>query len=144
MLTDALTTFDLNASLTSAVAATLLPSTNTIDLSQSRDIGPGDVPFSVIFTTLPTSGTGGATINVALQTSADNSTWTTIEESGAQVLTGFSTTNYWAFRGTVPATVQRYLRIGYTASATLTAGVVTAQIGGEWPRSKAYPRNYVA
>lgn len=142
MLLDALLKMSSGQDLTGAAALTV--STNTIDLGVSRDIAPAEVPVVVQFVVPPTSGTGGATMMVAVQTSADNATWVTLEESGAQPLTTITALQTFAFRGWLNVGVLRYLRMAYTPSAALTAGSVTATIGSDFPRQKAYPRNYVA
>jgi hypothetical protein len=146
MLMDAfLTTTNLagGAALTTLSAATAAFS-DVIDLSTSRDISTSHVPAFVVFSVAPTSGTGGATINIAIQTSADNSTWVTLEETAAQPIANITAGEPFAFRGWLNAGVLRYLRFAYTASAVLTAGSVTASLGADWPRTKAYPKNYVA
>ena len=146
MLMDALTTTTNLAgpALLTTLAAGTPGYSDVIDLSVSRDLAPAPVPYSVQFVTLPTSGTGGATINVALQTSADNATWVTMEESAPQVLTSLSTLKTFLIRGFMPTNGLRYYRFAYTASAVLTAGAVIAQIGADWPRDPSYPRNFVA
>lgn len=145
MLTDALLCFFNadGATLEGATAGGTVYS-NVVDLSTSRDIATSGVPVSVQFSTLPTSGTGGTTLNIAIQTSPDNATWTTLEETSALPIANITTVDPYAFRGTLNVGVLRYLRIAMTPSAVITAGVVTAQMGGDWPRMKSYPRNYVA
>ena len=143
MLLDALTLMDNGASLT-GIAAGATGYSNVLDLSQSRDIGPDEVPWFAVFSVAPTSATGGATLNVALQTSSDNVTWVTLDETSAQPIANYTGDNLFLFRGTVPAGGLRYYRVAYTPSAVLTAGTVYSSIGAEWPRTKSYPRNYVA
>ena len=87
---------------------------NVIDLSTSRDIATADVPFSVEFTTRPQSGTAGATLNIAVQTSPDNVNWTTLQETAAQPISNLTALDPYAFRGTLAAGVLRYLRFAYT------------------------------
>ena len=145
MLMDALlTASNADGTTLEGAAAGATVYSNVIDLSTSRDLAPAVVPFSVEFTTLPASGTAGATLNIALQTSADNATWVTLQETAAQPISALTALDPYAARGWLAAGVLRYLRFAYTPSAVLTAGVVTAQIGGDWQRQKSYPRNYVA
>jgi hypothetical protein len=143
MLLDALTNLSDGQSLT-GISAGATGVSNVLDLLVSRDISTNNVPVFVIFTTAPTSATGGATINIAIQTSADNSTYVTLEETAAQPIANITSGAPFAFRGSLPAGVLRYLRIAYTPSAVLTAGTVTASIGGDFSVYRAYPRNYVA
>lgn len=72
-----------------AVTATAA-STDVIDLAPvdgtRRDIGVGyPLEFWALVNTTATAA-GAATVNVQLQTSPDNSTWTTIYDSGALAL----------------------------------------------------------
>lgn len=142
MLLDANLLLSNAQDLTSASSKTV--STNVIDLSVSRDISISEVPVLVAFSVAPTSGTGGATLNVGVETSADNSTWVVLEETGAQPIANITATEPFAFRGWLNVGVLRYLRTFYTPSAALTAGTVTATIAADFPRSKSYPRNYVS
>ena len=142
MLLDALTNMSLNQDLTLAAAGVPAVS-NVIDLSQDRDIANSNVPVLVVFGTLP-AGPAGATINAALQTSVDGVTFTTLEETSPQPIANFTSANTFLFRGTVPAGGHRFMQMAYTVSAALTAGLVTASIGADWPHNRAYPRNYVA
>ena len=104
MLMDALTTLSAgDATTLEGAAAGATVYSNVLDISTSRDLGTADVPVSVQFSTLPASATSGATLNVALQTSADNATWVTLEETAAQPIANLTTTEPWAFRGTLPA-----------------------------------------
>lgn len=146
MLMDAfLTTTNLagGAALTTLSAATAGFS-DVIDLSTNRDISTSEIPALVVFSVSPTSGTGGATLNIAIQTSADNSTYVTLEETAPLPIANINAGEPFALRGWLNVGVLRYLRFAYTASAVLTAGSVTASIGADWPRAKAYPKNYIS
>lgn len=115
-----------------------------IDLSQDRDLAVRSMPLSVQFTT-PPAAPAGATIEVTVQTSLDGQTFTPLETSGARNVADFTpAAGLFLFRGALPAGGHRYLQFSYTVSAPLTAGVVLAQLGGDWPSHRAYPRNFVA
>ena len=114
-----------------AVTATAA-STDVIDLAPvdgtRRDIGVGyPLEFWATVDTTATAG-GAATLNVQLQTSPDNSTWTTIYDSGALALSAL-TVGKRLFSTKVPAGVQRYLRVNYSVgTGPLTAGAFTSGI----------------
>ena len=145
MLMDALTTLsNADGTTLEGAAAGATVYSNVLDLSTSRDIGTANVPISAEFSVVPTSATGGATLLVALQTSADNATWVTLQDGGNTPIANVSLADPFVFRGTVPTGVLRYLRFAYTPSAVLTAGTITTQLGADWHRVKSYPRNYVA
>lgn len=141
MILDALTLLSDNQDITGSAAA--IVSTNTLDLSVLRDIGASEEPVVVAFTALPL-GPAGATLNIAIQTSLDNVTWTTVEESSPQLISNYTPATLFGFRSDLPVGIQRYIRIVYTASAALTAGSVTACIGADYPTNRTYARNYVA
>lgn len=114
-----------------AVTATAA-STDVIDLSPlkgtRRDIGVGE-PLE-FWTTVNTSATaaGAATLNVQLQTSADNSTWVTLYDSGTLALASL-TAGKRILSTKVPAGVLKYLRVNYVvATGPLTAGAFTSGI----------------
>lgn len=144
MLLDRLTNMSDAASLT-GIAAGATGFSDVIDITNPRDLGPQNIPLTVIFDTVPTSATAGATFNAALQYSLDNVTWATLAETAPQPLSNFTAINPWLWRGTVPkGQVYRYLRMAYTPSAVLTAGAISASIGGASPRRRTYAKNYVA
>lgn len=77
MILDAYNCFDDNVAITATRA-----STNIIDLSNARDIGPGrSIPILCLPTGTFSSAGGTATLQVMAQTSPDNVTWTTAIES---------------------------------------------------------------
>lgn len=147
MIYDGLTAFSTTQDLTVLTAGTLAPSTNVLDLSQAKDLGEADPLFIWgVMTTLPTSGTGGATLSASLQGSVDNATWVTIQTYGPTVLTALTGSDTFLFRSQIPifGALYRYLRMGYTASAVLTAGQITSAMSINVPRVPYYPRNFVA
>jgi hypothetical protein len=113
------------------------PSINTIDLGVTgtpfgatnplvRDIGRGEpVDLSV---SVAQAFAGLTSLQVSVQTSPDNATWTTVD-SGATVAAAQLVTGY-LFR--VPHLVQnasaRYLRLYYTVAGTATQGTINAAI----------------
>lgn len=107
-------------------------STDTLDLGplkgERRDIGVG---YPLAFWTLvnTTASAGGlATVKVQLQTSKDNSTWSTLYNSGDIDLDEL-TAGKRIVSTKVPSGVQRYLRVNYDVeTGPLTAGAFTAGI----------------
>ncbi|GAB0504963.1 hypothetical protein KU15F69_18680 [Escherichia coli] len=127
MITDKLLMFSEAQAVTASAA-----STDVIDLvpidGTRRDIGVGyPLEFWATVNTTATAA-GAATLNVQLQTSPDNSTWTTIYDSGTLALAALAAGKR-LFSTKVPAGVQRYLRVNYVvATGPLTAGAFTAGI----------------
>lgn len=107
-------------------------SADVIDLAPidgtRRDIGVGyPLEFWANVNTTATAA-GAATLNVQLQTSPDNSTWTTLYDSGTLALAAL-TAGKRLFSAKVPAGVQRYLRVNYVVgTGPLTAGAFTSGI----------------
>lgn len=114
-----------------AVTATAA-STDVIDLGpikgNRRDIGVGEpLEFWANVNTTATAA-GAATVNIQLQTSADNSTWVTLFDSGALALASL-TAGKRVLSTKVPAGVLKYLRANYVVgTGPLTAGAFTAGI----------------
>ncbi|MGQ3663985.1 Bbp16 family capsid cement protein [Citrobacter braakii] len=127
MILDKLQMFSEAQAVTASAA-----STDTFDLAplkgSRRDIGIGyPLEFWALVNTTATAA-GGATLNVQLQTSPDNSTWTTIYDSGALALSAL-TVGKRIVSAKVPAGVQRYLRVNYVVgTGPLTAGSFTSGI----------------
>ncbi|WP_149537513.1 Bbp16 family capsid cement protein [Siccirubricoccus phaeus] len=142
MILDAALLLDSGAALT-----TTRSSWNTIDLGGVVDVGVSEEALEILFrfTELPTAD-GAATLVVAVQTSPDNSTWTTLVQSGAMPLTAFAERSpSGTFRMKVPAGVSRYIRLVYTiANGPLTAGRVHASLVKNRDFHNYYPKNYVA
>lgn len=118
-------------------------STDVIDLGPidgtRRDIGVG-YPLE-LFVNVNTTATaaGAATVNFQLQTSPDNSTWTTLTSSGDLALTAL-TAGKRVMSQKVPQGVQRYLRLNYVVgTGPLTAGAFTAGINLDVDNNSPYP-----
>ena len=118
-------------------------STDVIDLGPidgtRRDIGVGyPLEFFVNVNTTATAA-GAATVNFQLQTSPDNSTWTTLTSSGDLALTAL-TAGKRVMSQKVPQGVQRYLRLNYVVgTGPLTAGAFTAGINLDVDNNSPYP-----
>ncbi len=127
MILDKLLMFSEKQAITASAASTDVIDLGPIDGTR-RDIGVG-YPLE-FWATVDTTATaaGDATLNVQLQTSPDNSTWTTIYDSGALALSAL-TAGKRLFSAKVPAGVQKYLRVNYSvATGPLTAGAFTSGI----------------
>ncbi len=113
------------------------PSTNTIDLGVTgtpfgatnplvRDIGRGE-PIDLAVSVSQTFA-GLAALQVSVQTSPDNVTWTSVD-TGASIAAAQLVAGY-LFR--VPNIIeqadQRYLRLYYTVTGTATQGAISASI----------------
>lgn len=133
-----------------SVAATA--STNVIDLSVNRDIGISkSMGLGITVGTAFTSG-GAGTLNWALQSSADNSTYYTIAQGPttialADLTAGMVIANLWT---TIRSPTQRrqglsvrYLRCLWTVgTAVFTAGTLNAMLLLDMQDWLAYPNNY--
>ena len=125
MITDKLLMFSEAQAVTDTAASTDVIDLGPID-GNRRDIGVGyPLEFWVLVNEAATAS-GEATVNIQLQTSENNSSWTTIYDSGAFAK--------------VPAGVQRYLRVNYSvATGPLTAGKFTAGISLDVDANTPYP-----
>lgn len=126
---------ELTFSNAQAVTATAA-STNVVDLGVDRDIGVGEPVFFAV--QVGATFTGLTTLTVALQTSADNSTWTTLYQSAAIPVASL-TEGAQPVRVVVPSSTKRYLRVNYTVAGTGTAGNVTASLLLGPDGYRAYP-----
>lgn len=127
MILDKLLMFSDKQAVTATAASTDVIDLGPIDGTR-RDIGVGyPLEFWALVNTTATAS-GAATVNVQLQTSPDNSTWTSIYESGALALAAL-TAGKRIVSAKVPSGVQKYLRVNYTVSTgPLTAGAFTSGI----------------
>jgi len=114
--------YNLQVSDAQALTATAA-STNVIDLGSDRDIGPGE-DMKIVTTLDVAMGGTSPTLAIGVQTSADNSSFTTVQTSrtvsagavGDVVVMGLPDTN------------QRYIRLYYTLGGTSPTVTVSASI----------------
>ncbi|EEU9533621.1 Bbp16 family capsid cement protein [Escherichia coli] len=138
MINDKLLMFSEAQAVTASAA-----STDTIDLGPidgtRRDIGVGyPLEYWITVNTTATAA-GAATVNAQLQTSPDNSTWTTIASSGDLALSTLVAGRR-VVSQKVPQGVQRYLRVNYVVgTGPLTAGAFTAGINLDVDGNNHYP-----
>lgn len=101
-------------------------STNVLDTLAAQDEGIGEdaTLFAKVDTTF-TSG-GAATMQVVLQTSADNSTWVDAAVGPTIALAGM-TAGAVVYNQILPVGLRRYLRVAYrVGTAVYTAGNISA------------------
>lgn len=111
-----------------AVTSTAV-STKSIDCTVAlRNLGSGEpVDVLVAIGTTFTAG-GAATLTVALQDSADNSTFADVLV-GPAIAVASLVAGFEAFRIRLPATLRRYIALNYTvATGPMTAGALTATL----------------
>lgn len=111
-------------------------STNVIDQLYARDLGQaksGVAPVE-IFVVVTTAFAGGTSLNIQLQGSTDNITYTTYAESGAIPLAAL-TLGANLFNVMIPGVQPesgpppRYYRLNYVCVGAMTAGAVIAGLG---------------
>lgn len=138
MILDKLLMFSEAQAVTATAASTDVIDLGPIDGTR-RDIGVG-YPLE-FWTTVNTTATasGAATVNVQLQTSPDNSTWTTIASSGDLALSALVAGKRIVSQK-VPSGVKKYLRVNYTVgTGPLTAGAFTSGINLDVDNNTPYP-----
>ncbi|MGL4315338.1 MAG: Bbp16 family capsid cement protein [Pseudomonas sp.] len=129
--------------LSSAQAITVTaPSTNVIDAgatksaSLGRDIGSGKQLFLEV--NITTSMAGSGTLTIALQDSADNSTFADVLELPAIAVAALTAGK--TYYVPLPAGLRRYIRANYTiTSGPFTAGALQASIVDGWNFIKSQP-----
>ncbi|HHI0688855.1 Bbp16 family capsid cement protein [Escherichia coli] len=127
MILDKLLMFSESQAVTASAASTDVIDLGPIDGTR-RDIGVGEPLEWFVNVNNTATAAGAATLNVNLQTSPDNSTWTTIASSGDLALAAL-TAGKRIVSQKVPQGVQRYLRVNYSVgTGPLTAGAFTSGI----------------
>lgn len=113
--------------------AAITNSNNTVDLLNARDMGIGDDPALKLLTVVSVAGAGGTSMQIAVQGSPDNATWTTMQTGPviplANLLVGtyLFATDLARIVGPFPdrpglQVLPRYLRLLYAAVGVFTAG----------------------
>lgn len=138
MILDKLLMFSEAQAVTNTAASTDVIDLGPID-GNRRDIGVGYPLELFVNVNTTAAAAGAATVNIALQTSPDNSAWTTLATSGDLALSSL-TAGKRVFSQKVPQGVQRYLRMNYTVgTGPLTAGAFTAGINLDVDNNSPYP-----
>jgi hypothetical protein len=130
-------------------------SNNVIDLQNARDLGVGDDPAIKVLAQVMTAFTGGTSLQVSVQGSVDNSTFTTMA-SGPVILeanliagTHLCDLDLPRIAGALPdrpgasQAMPRYLRLGYTTVGTHGAGALFAALVLDRHDQIAYPPGIV-
>lgn len=147
MFTDAL--LQLDAANASIRAASTYTSTNTIDLSQARDLGSG-APIRVLYN-IDVAFAGGTSIQPQIITSAAaNLSSPTIIDGGNVILLAALTLGQLFVRFLPELTAnplgslgQRYLGVQYVSLGTFTTGSISCRLVNDVQDIKAYPSGYV-
>jgi hypothetical protein len=125
MYIDSQETFSTAQSVAAAVGD--IVSTNVYDTGSPADVGIGEQMFVYAHMVAALAGVGSS-IQVVLQTSADNSTWVDAA-SAAPVATAAAVANATLARFALPIGLRRYLRLAYRISgATTTAGTASGYL----------------
>src|SRR5262245_10481611 len=134
MILDSQLLFDSASAITGATGGA---STNVVDLVNARDMGVGDAegktPKTMILATTTFLTTDAATLNVQVQGSTDNNTYTTYAESRALAAAVLTAGKYLLPidmpRPAPGAALPRYIRLNYAiATGHFTVGAVTAAL----------------
>lgn len=130
-------------------------SNNVIDLQNARDLGIGDDPAIKVLAVVTTAFTGGTSLQIAVQGSTDNSTFTTmatgpvVAEAAAIPGTHLCDIDLPRIAGALydrPGATQalpRYLRLQYTTVGTHGAGALFAALVLDRHDQIAYPPGIV-
>lgn len=107
-------------------------STNVIDLSQDRNVGPGRVLYVVVHVDVAVGGTS-PTYDIDLETD-DNSAFSSATVIGSFVqITDTNGTAGAKFYITIPADNEEFLRLNYTVGGTSPTGTFSAYITDQEP-----------
>ncbi|AWP32036.1 hypothetical protein B9D02_05345 [Pantoea vagans] len=138
MILDKLLMFSEAQAVTASAASTDVIDLGPIDGTR-RDIGVGYPLELFVNVNTTAAAAGAATVNIQLQTSPDNSTWTTLAATSDLALSALTSgKRVWSQK--VPQGVQRYLRVNYVVgTGPLTAGAFTAGINLDVDNNSPYP-----
>lgn len=123
MYIDSQEEFSVNQSL---VGTGAIVSTNSYDTGAAADVGIGNKVTSV-FANLTAAMVGGTSVQVILQTSPDNATWTQAG-AGPVVPVAEATIGKRIASFPLPTGLKRYLRVVYQVVGTNTAGLVNCSL----------------
>lgn len=138
MILDKLLMFSEAQAVTASAASTDVIDLGPIDGTR-RDIGVGYPLELFVNVNTTAAAAGAATVNIQLQTSPDNSAWTTLTSTGDLALSAL-TSGKRVMSQKVPQGVQRYLRVNYVVgTGPLTAGAFTAGINLDVDNNSPYP-----
>ena len=148
MILDALLVFDPSGTAITTSAT----STNILDLGAQRDLGVGSPALDVeIAIQQAFAAAGAATLNVQIQSSVDNATWSTLVESSPMPVANLTLArrilrlSLPADQPTLTAGIGRYLRLNYVvANGPFTAGQVVAALVLNRPAATAYASGFSA
>lgn len=132
--------FDSRLEFSDAQAVTSsAASTNIVDLTSDRDVGPGERLWLVL--TVQTAITGSSpTVSAVLQTDDNASFSSATAIATLETLTATNGTAGATFFMAVPSNNERYLRVNYTAGGTVSTGAVNAFLTNQEPKyHAAYP-----
>jgi hypothetical protein len=123
---------------------------DVLDLGVARDVGGAVTDFLYLLCEVVTAFTSGgsATLQVQIQGSTDNSSFSVIAQSDAVAVASL-TQGYKFLQGLLvsppSATPYRYLRLAYViGTAAMTAGALTAGLTPALQHSPVYAAGYVA
>lgn len=143
MIIDKLLVFSSAQALTATAV-----STDVIDLGTARDMAPGEPIKGFVATITDLLSAGSTTLQVQVQGSTDNSSFSTYWESEAiakaSVTAAGSRIDFALPRPTPGRSLPRYLRLNYVvAVANFTAGTITAALVGDAGEQVTYPAGVV-
>lgn len=129
----------LEFSVAQALTTTAV-STNVIDTGAAHDEGIGEDTYINVKTNAAL--TGGTSLQIVVQTSTDNSTFTDVLQTPA-ILTAALTANTVIAQIELPRGLNRYVRLNYVIAGTYAAGTVSAALVKDAPRVPTYATSIV-
>lgn len=139
MIIDGLLLFSSAQAITATAA-----STNVIDLLNARDLGAADPELQVAcYVSTAFATTNAGTLQVAVQGSTDNVTFTTYAQSRAYAVTELTAGAKllpieMPAKGSMDA-LPRYVRLDYIVTNAFTGGAVTSMLVLDRPDPQQYP-----